>query len=63
MLKGLFEHGDSSAYFGSTTSLDYYAEKAKEFGWIEQDAEGRWVVTRKGRDHYERSGLREILEL
>ena len=61
VLKGLVEHQDPSAYFGSTGGVGYHSGEAEERGWIVRDARGFPLAsTPAGRAHYVASGLDKL---
>jgi hypothetical protein len=56
VLKGLIEHRDPGAYFGSTGALHMWRTVAKKRGWI-TDGD---TITESGKRHYAESGLEAL---
>jgi hypothetical protein len=59
VLKGLVEHNDAAAYFGSTGALLTWIGIAEGRGWI-IGVKGPRTVTEAGRKHYDESGLEQL---
>lgn len=57
ILKGLIEHNDSRAYFGSILGWVNYMNEAYENGWV---TTGAGKVTEAGKEHYTSSGLARV---
>lgn len=59
IVKGLIEHHDGTAYFGSLGGYATYYAQAEELGWIAR-VEERDVVTDRGREVYHWTRLAEL---
>jgi hypothetical protein len=52
LLKGLVEHNDGTAYFGSLGGYQTYLSNARTLGWVSQSEEGKDLPTESGRLAY-----------
>jgi hypothetical protein len=60
IVKGLIEHQDGTAYFGSTMGYSEHLRQAIEAGLVETPDGGPTRATERGRQEYEREGLAQL---
>lgn len=56
LLKGVVEHGDPAAYFGSRSAMRHWGSAALKAGWLTEEGK----PTLLGRRHYTESGLSQL---
>jgi uncharacterized protein YjhX (UPF0386 family) len=60
IVKGLIEHQDGTAYFGSTMGYGEHLRQTIEAGLVESPDGRPTRVTERGRQEYEREGLAQL---